>query len=50
VVHDGLLKDNGMAGFAGSLSKQEVEAIRAYVIHRANQDKALEKPAKVARR
>lgn len=50
VVHDGLLKDNGMAGFAGSLTKQEVEAIRAYVIHRANEDKALETRAKVARK
>jgi len=43
VVHDGLLKDNGMAGFAGSLSKQEIEAIRAYVIHRANEDREMER-------
>lgn len=50
VVHDGVLKDNGMASFAGSLSKQEIEAIRAYVIKRANEDKALEGAAKVARR
>lgn len=50
VVHDGILKDNGMAGFAGSLSKQEAEAIRAYVIHRANEDKALEATTKVARK
>ncbi|WP_370515214.1 PQQ-dependent dehydrogenase, methanol/ethanol family [Erythrobacter sp. THAF29] len=42
VVHDGLLKDNGMASFADSLSKEEIEAIRAYVIHRANEDKAME--------
>ena len=42
VVHDGVLKDNGMASFAGSLSKEEIEAIRAYVIQRANEDKAIE--------
>jgi alcohol dehydrogenase (cytochrome c)/quinohemoprotein ethanol dehydrogenase len=51
VVHDGALKDNGMASFAGSLSKPEIEAIRAYVIKRANEDKVLEAGAKkVARR
>jgi alcohol dehydrogenase (cytochrome c)/quinohemoprotein ethanol dehydrogenase len=50
VVHDGALKDNGMASFAGSLSKEEIEAIRAYVIHRANTAKALEVGTKIARR
>jgi alcohol dehydrogenase (cytochrome c)/quinohemoprotein ethanol dehydrogenase len=50
VVHDGVLKGNGMASFAGSLSKQEIEAIRAYVIKRANEDKAIKGAAKVARR
>jgi alcohol dehydrogenase (cytochrome c)/quinohemoprotein ethanol dehydrogenase len=50
VVHDGILKGNGMASFAGSLSKEEIEAIRAYVIHRANADKALEAGKKIARR
>jgi alcohol dehydrogenase (cytochrome c)/quinohemoprotein ethanol dehydrogenase len=51
VVADGILKDNGMASFAGSLTKPEIEAIRAYVIHRANEDKVLEgKAKKVARR
>jgi alcohol dehydrogenase (cytochrome c)/quinohemoprotein ethanol dehydrogenase len=50
-VADGILKDNGMASFKGSLSKDEIEAIRAYVIKRANEDKALEGAAKkVARR
>ncbi len=35
----------------GSLSKDEIEAIRAYVIKRANEDKALEAREKmVARR
>ncbi|MEP3052400.1 MAG: PQQ-dependent dehydrogenase, methanol/ethanol family [Erythrobacter sp.] len=39
IVHDGLLQANGMAGFAGSLDADEIEAIRAFVIHRANEDK-----------
>ena len=42
VVHDGMLKDNGMASFAESLSKEEMDAIREYVIKRANEDKAME--------
>lgn len=50
VVHGGLLKDRGMASFAGSLSREEIEAIRAYVIQRANEDKVIEGAAKVAKR
>ena len=42
VVREGLLQDNGMASFVDSLTEQEAEAIRAYVIQRANEDKALE--------
>ena len=42
IVHDGALKDNGMVGFAPSLSGERIEAIRQYVIKRANEDKALE--------
>ena len=42
IVHDGVLKDNGMASFAESLSKEEMDAIREYVIRRANEDKAIE--------
>jgi len=42
VVHEGILKDNGMVSFAPSLSVEEVEAVRAYVIQRANEDKGLE--------
>ncbi|MEP3421261.1 MAG: PQQ-dependent dehydrogenase, methanol/ethanol family [Erythrobacter sp.] len=45
VVHDGILKDNGMVGFSESMSRDEIEAIRAYVIHRANEDKAMESGA-----
>ncbi len=50
VVHDGILKDNGMVAFEGSLSRDEIEAIRAYVIQRANEDKAIEGGGQVARR
>jgi alcohol dehydrogenase (cytochrome c)/quinohemoprotein ethanol dehydrogenase len=50
VVEGGILKDNGMVSFKGSLSKDEIEAIRAYVIKRANDDKALEGAPKVARK
>jgi mono/diheme cytochrome c family protein len=40
VVQDGMLKDNGMVSFATSLSPEESDAIREYVIFRANEDKA----------
>lgn len=40
VVLGGLLKDAGMASFAGELRKEDVAAIRAFVIARANADKA----------
>lgn len=40
VVHDGILKDRGMVSFEGSLSKEEMNAIREFVIFRANEDKA----------
>ncbi|MEL7199692.1 MAG: PQQ-dependent dehydrogenase, methanol/ethanol family [Pseudomonadota bacterium] len=42
VVNEGILSANGMASFSESLSKEEIEAIRGYVIHRANEDKAME--------
>jgi quinohemoprotein ethanol dehydrogenase len=42
IVHDGALKDNGMVSFAPSLSRERIEAVRQYVIKRANEDKALE--------
>ncbi len=42
VVHDGVLAKNGMAGFAQSLSKEQIDAIRGYIVFRANQDKAME--------
>jgi alcohol dehydrogenase (cytochrome c)/quinohemoprotein ethanol dehydrogenase len=42
IVHDGALKDNGMVGFQSVMTPAEIDAIRAYVIMRANEDKALE--------
>lgn len=42
IVHDGALTANGMVSFAPSLTRDEMEAIRQYVIKRANEDKALE--------
>jgi len=39
IVLNGAMKDNGMASFKSILDHQKVEAIRAYVIHRANEDK-----------
>lgn len=40
VVQEGILKDNGMVSFATSLSPEESDAIREFVIFRANEDKA----------
>lgn len=42
IVHDGLLKENGMVGWQGQYSSTEIENIRQYVIKRANEDKILE--------
>jgi quinohemoprotein ethanol dehydrogenase len=53
VVHDGALSDNGMVGFSKVLKPAQIDAIRHYVIKRANEDKALEaaaKPIKTAAR
>ncbi len=38
IVLDGALKDAGMASFKGALSRDDVAAIRNFIIHRANQD------------
>ncbi|MEY2943993.1 MAG: hypothetical protein RLY97_2007 [Pseudomonadota bacterium] len=42
VVHDGILKGNGMIGWAKNFTPTQIENIRQYVISRANEDKALE--------
>lgn len=42
VVIDGALEHNGMVSFARSIKPEGAEAIRQYIIMRANEDKALE--------
>jgi quinohemoprotein ethanol dehydrogenase len=42
IVLNGAMKDNGMAPFKSILDHQKAESIRAYVIHRANEDKRAE--------
>jgi quinohemoprotein ethanol dehydrogenase len=42
IVLNGAMKDNGMASFKSILDHPKAESIRAYVIHRANQDKHAE--------
>jgi PQQ-dependent dehydrogenase (methanol/ethanol family) len=37
IVHDGVRSANGMVSFGSQMSPEEIEAIRAYVIYRANQ-------------
>ncbi len=39
IVLDGILKFNGMADFGAVLDRPAVTAIRAYIIHRANEDR-----------
>lgn len=41
IVHDGLLKQNGMVAWKGQFNPDQIETIRLYVIKRANEDKAL---------
>jgi alcohol dehydrogenase (cytochrome c)/quinohemoprotein ethanol dehydrogenase len=43
IVHDGILESQGMVSFASVLSQSEIDAIRAYIVYRANQDAAREK-------
>ena len=38
IVIGGALKDQGMPGFRTQITASDLEAIRAYLIHRANQD------------
>jgi quinohemoprotein ethanol dehydrogenase len=42
VVYTGVLANNGMVGWSKNFTKEQVEAIRQYIIKRANEDKALE--------
>ncbi len=41
VVHEGARRNQGMVSFASVLNAKQIEAIRHYVIRRANEDKAL---------
>ena len=41
IVMEGALKHNGMVSFKSALKPEDVEAIRQYLIKRANEDKAL---------
>ncbi len=41
IVIEGLLKDNGMVSFSAELNPQQADAIRHYVIARANEDRRL---------
>jgi quinohemoprotein ethanol dehydrogenase len=40
VVIDGVLTDNGMVSFREDLTPDDAEAVRAYVVHRGNEDRA----------
>lgn len=40
IVKDGVRQANGMAAFGEQMSKDEIETIRAYVVHRANEQVA----------
>ncbi len=46
IVHDGLLKERGMVGWAAEFTPTQIENIRHYVISRANDDKRFETKAK----
>ena len=50
VVHDGILSENGMVAWDKQFSREQIEAIRLYVLKRANEDVALEAKGRVARR
>ncbi len=41
IVHDGALTGNGMVAWKSVMNAQDVDAVRAYVISRAHEDKAL---------
>jgi quinohemoprotein ethanol dehydrogenase len=48
IVHDGALKDGGMASFANDLSPEDIELIRGYIIHRARQQAAIDGKTRAA--
>jgi alcohol dehydrogenase (cytochrome c)/quinohemoprotein ethanol dehydrogenase len=46
VVLDGVLQANGMSSFRGRLTSEEVQAVRAYLIERANLAKTASTPGR----
>lgn len=48
IVLGGALQANGMASFKGRLTEEQVEAVRAYVIARANEAKNAPAPSRAA--
>ncbi|HEV7444456.1 MAG TPA: PQQ-dependent dehydrogenase, methanol/ethanol family [Steroidobacteraceae bacterium] len=40
IVHDGVRQANGMVSFGEQMNKDEIEAIRSYVVHRASEQVA----------
>ncbi len=41
IVHDGMLQDSGMASFRDSLSREQMDAVREWIIYRANEDQGM---------
>ncbi len=41
IVHDGILANNGMVAWNRNFNREQIESIRHYIIHRANEDKAI---------
>ncbi|MBO9575083.1 MAG: PQQ-dependent dehydrogenase, methanol/ethanol family [Sphingobium sp.] len=41
IVHDGALAANGMVAWSKVMSPADIDTVRAYVVHRANEDKAI---------
>jgi quinohemoprotein ethanol dehydrogenase len=44
IARQGALESRGMIGFKAEITAQDLESIRAYLIHRANQDKVAAAP------
>ena len=42
IVLEGALAESGMAGFADLISEEDAEAIHAYIIQRAREDRQLQ--------
>ena len=42
IVHDGVLQPRGMVAFGAELDNDQIESVRAYVVHRVNESVAEE--------